>query len=356
MSNAIQQQKIVYIRYLAAEWVAEELEREENTFGESYVRHKHYKNKIKYDNKLFSPEEFFKYLYPNEYKKYPYRVKFKGQLAKDIENLSANRRCCLIYDILEYHYPDLVEIDETEQQQIIELFSYCDNENNYAKSIYYKLQYKDGVRKVVTFGCGLKYNCKAHSKVCCYYITSGESMRIYHGLKMNWEEWEKAITYPIKHHIVRGYFPLPSYIAYYKSQIHFCNIQSFYTTIPIATKKILEQWINEMIETGDLIPIPLSGDTGSTERSFTVDFNDTEQIEIIQNVDMKVNTAQYNRDNNAAKGIERMRKRYTEILTAEQYTTKELEQLDIDKNARTRLIKSGLLLSGGRGVYLNNIK
>lgn len=354
MSISIQQEEIVYIRGIKAEWIEERLEETENAFGEKDIKYKSYRNKIKYGDKLFSPEEFFKFLYPKDYKKYPYKVKFKGQLAKDIERLSSNQRTKLMYDILAYKYPDMINVNTVEEEQIIKLFSYSDKENIYAQNIYYKLQYKDGIRKIITFGCGLKIDCAAHGSVWCYDILYKENKRIYRGIKLGWEEWKSLAIQPIiDNNRLNRNFPV-EHLELYKRYLYYNDC--YYTSLTISEKKILEDWIYKIVSKKELIEIPLKGDTGSDNYIFEVNYNDDKQIEIVENIDLKKNMSQYNIDNNIKKGIERMKKHYELILKKERYTTKELEELGIDKNARTRLKKNGLLLSGGRGVYLNNLK
>lgn len=62
-----------------------------NAFGEADEWVSAHQHKIRYEGKDYEPDEFFTAYFP-EYKKFPKRVKFLGQAAKDVLRLSTNQR------------------------------------------------------------------------------------------------------------------------------------------------------------------------------------------------------------------------------------------------------------------------
>ena len=133
-----------------------------------------------------------------------------------------------------------------------------------------------------------------------------------------------------------------------------------YMTLPLAEKEQLERWVYQYVkiscqEFWDYLPnlatkppllFPLHGDTGSDEYSFTIDFD--KDVEIVPNVSWKRNAAEYNAEQNAAKGKQRVEKRARAMLPDGDFTRDDLAALGYGPKAISNLRRDKLIVDTGR--------
>lgn len=141
---------------------------------------------IHYDGRLYTRVEFLKYAF-QEYRKYPYRVKFKKD---DIFRLGGNQQAKLLYHILAQRFP-LVYVSE---QDKADLERFCENEDTEtAQRWLNRIRWPQGLEKIVTFGVGLKVEGKVNG-VWCYFSQIGNQKAHYIGVSMTWEAWARSLT------------------------------------------------------------------------------------------------------------------------------------------------------------------
>ena len=336
-----------------------------NAFGEADEWVSAHQHKIRYEGKDYEPDEFFTAYFP-EYKKFPKRVKFLGQAAKDVLRLSTNQRNRLQYDILAKKL-GLVDVAEQDAQEIEAFFRSGDNLT--AARIAHKMGYPDGVRKIITFGCGLKMDGK-YPGVWCYKVHREENQCTYEGVPMTWEQWGQEVAKTIDlcrtNRAMRLYgLELQDYLKRdpeeldgFMSTLYYSDHK--YMTLPPAEKEQLERWVHQYVRLSvqeyneyyadhaakPPLLFPLHGDTGSDEYSFTIDFD--KDVEIVPNVSWKRNAAEYNAEQNAAKGKQRVEQRASATLPDGDFTRDDLAALGYGPKAISNLRRDKLIVDTGR--------
>ncbi len=345
-----------FFRGYPISWVTVEKTKEiviEAAFGDDMIEKRPYKHHyIKYCDKLYRRNDFME-AYFSEYKKYPYKVKFK---TDDIFLLSGNQRAKLQYHILSLKYP-LVEVDIQDELDLRSLC--CGSDFETAQIWYNRMQWEKGIEKMVTFGVSLGVP-GIISDVWCYRFEIDDLSAVYESVSSTWEEWLGVIAGYIdsQRHIIQDaegeqrkarcdwICDQAMIKLYYQDGIHL--------TLPARETAELKRWIYDYCYKGQC-EYPYHGDICPAHYRFVIDFE--KDVEIVEADDRKGRMKQYNEEHNAAHNKEMAVKKLRErvnALTGDEWTTQELYAQGISKNTLTRLVNEDLLRRVKIGYYERN--
>lgn len=186
----MQQQKCLF-RDLPISWDAvskTKITVSENAFGEADIEEEPdgKRHLINYDGTQYTREQFLRRVFP-EYKKYPYKVKFK---TDDVFRLGSNQRAKLQYHILAQRFP-LVRVNEEDKSALELLCSQHKAET--AQRWLNRMNWENGHEKIISFGVALEVRGTAN-KVWCYSAQMDKNTASYVGVSMTWEKWVQPIT------------------------------------------------------------------------------------------------------------------------------------------------------------------
>lgn len=316
---------------------------------EEYPAKKHF---IEYQGKRYRRNDFMEAHF-TEYKKYPYKVKFK---TDDIFLLSGNQRAKLQYHILSLKFP-LVEVDEQDSSALRSLCFGSDIDT--AQIWYNRMQWEKGIEKMVTFGVSLEVRGSA-SGVWCYRSEINNLYAEYESVSLSWERWLGMIAFHIEsqRHLIpwmESESQILSNEMIYEQAIKMLYYQDgMHLTLPARENTELRKWVYDYCYKGQA-DYPYHGDICPAPYSFTIDFE--KDIEIVEADDRKGRLKQYNEEHNAAHNkVMAIRKLQDRVasLTGDKWTTQELYAQGISKNTLTRLVKADLLRRIKPGYYERN--
>lgn len=310
------------------------------------------KHFIEYLGKRYRRNDFMEAHF-TEYRKYPYKVKFK---TDDIFRLSGSQRAKLQYHILSLKFP-LVEVDKQDSHDLYLLCLGCDFQT--AQIWYSRMLWDKGIEKMVTFGVSLEVRGSA-SGVWCYRPELNGLYAEYKSVSSTWEEWLAPIAYDIdcQRHIIQDADgeerkALCDWICD-QAMIKLYYQDGKYLTLPAREMTELKRWIYDYCYKGEA-EYPYHGDICPAPYSFRIDFE--EDVEIVEADDRKGRMKQYNEEHNAAHnkemGVRKLQDRVAS-LTGDEWTTQELYAQGISKNTLTRLVKEDLLRRVKIGYYERN--
>ena len=299
------------------------------------------KNLISYDGQLFTRVEFLKYAFP-EYRKYPYRVRFK---TDDIFRLGGNQRAKLQYHILAQNFP-LVEVSEQDKN---DLEYFCMQSDNATSQRWLnRMSWQQGLEKIVSFGASLKVDGKVNG-VWCYESHIDDEKATYTGFNMDWEAWLILILHPI---LQGKRKKLPTQVIVEMAMACLYYNGGKYLTLPKAERNTLVKWIYDCIY-DNTTPFPFQGMINGEHYEFTIDFK--KDIEIERSYDLSTEMAEYNRTHNAQRAARQVQNRF-EQLKGDCWTTAELKAQGFTTRNINTFIKHGLIKRLYQGHYQRILK
>ena len=210
------------------------------------------------------------------------------------------------------------------------------------------MRWPQGHEKIISFGVAIKVDGKA-AGVWCYSAELKEDCAVYRGIPMTWEEWSPHIMAALDFHKSMGES---------KSQLFKCGLLNLYfqkgryLTLPKQEHDTVVEWIYHYIKDGRA-PFPYSGDMGSDNYQFTIDFDS--DVEIVPNYAIKNDMAAYNRAANTDKGRRRVVKRFAD-LKGDRWTTAELKAQGFSKDNIKAFVNNDLIKRLYQGHYIRNSK
>ena len=310
---------------------------------------------IKYDGKEYEREQFLKAFF-KDYKKYKYRVDF---LTDNVFWLGSNQRAKLQYHILSLKYP-LVKVDEQDKE---DLYNLCkDHKAPTAQMWFNRMKWEKGHEKMITFGAALGVRAaQGTSKakgVFCYCANITDETAEFTGVYNGWENWQYGITSKVdelrqelnetpkhkqKQAVQRIYDDVIIAVYYQNGQ---------YLTLPQAENDKILSWLYKYIKDGKA-EFPYKGDIPNADVAFTIDFD--KDIKIVENIDLKTDMSEYNRQHNAEHNREVIgRKKVVDTfsrLTGNEWSRAEILSQGFNGNNITRFLDYGYIERTGRGQY-----
>lgn len=282
-------------------------------------------NYIVYDNKDYHGiDKFFQGVFP-EYKKYPYKVNF---LNDNIFYLGKSQRAKLQYNILANKF-GLVDVSEDEEFELRMFFQFSHNEPS--KKAYQRIQWDNGLRKMVSFGTSLSVN-GTNKDVFCYSKEEELNGTTYTSVNLEWEDWFRHLQYTIDS--MKRDNPTISDMTvinelnkdiYY--QTHYLDT-GCHLTLKAEHIDNIKQWICDYCRKGTTV-YPYNGKFPNSDLKFTIMYDDVDIVPQ-RNIKGKNAMAEYNKENNAEhnrqmgeeKAMEKFRK-----LKGDEWTKQELKDL-----------------------------
>ena len=316
---------------------------------------------IEWNGNKYKRGMFFEAAYPkkdeNEKSIAGKRAEFIGQAADDVMRLTSNQRTRLMYECLAYKYP-LAEVDPVESESLKRL---CKEEitrvnTSTISDLLARLNWENGLAKIVSFGVGKKLDDKAEY-TWCYREDYQDAAAEFTGVKMTWERWAKKLEDILKRSrrgdktILEKDFRIA---LYYQDGVRLTLTKNDYSIITV--------WADDY-SVDNPTPFPLQGEIPGAAYSFTIDYEkDVEYIDsknLNEPGEMAAYNAEHNKENNVKKGISRVQKRFSSACgnhkVGDQLTTQELKDMGYtDPNAITRLVNDGVLSHIRRGFYVIN--
>ena len=179
----------------------------------------------------------------------------------------------------------------------------------------------------------------------CYYAKADEHRATYTGISMDWETWA---------------FPLVDYLTAWRAarrrnmvevmqgaMLRLYYQKPYYLTVPKAVRVAVVKWVYQFLKDG-AAPFPFTGDMGSEEYKFTIDFE--KNVEIADNRAHKEDMAAYNREANAEKARRRVEKRFAD-LQGDRWRTAELIGQGFTKRNIATFVDHGLIKRLCKGHY-----
>jgi len=312
---------------------------------------------ISYDGKEYKLEEFLLAMFPNDYKKYEYKVRF---FIDDVFWLMSNQRAKLQYDILALNFP-LVTVSEQDKRDLEEFAKRYKAET--AQRWYNRMQWQNGHEKLITFGVSLDVRAaqgtQAVKDLFCYQSRMTKEKAYYQGVSMNWEQWSieikrqldngrKRLSYTRdkekRQVITDETLENANKALYYQDKCHL--------TMPKAELDKIQVWIYKYLKDGKAT-FPFQEEIPNANVSFTIDF--AADCEIYKTRDLKKDMGEYNKENNAQHNKDLGRKRVLETfsrLKGDEWTTQEIMAQGFnDKNIK-RFVEYELIKCIGRGKYI----
>lgn len=311
-----------------------------NALEDKIEEHERYNGKnhfIEYDGKQYKQDDFLQ-TYFERYREIQKRVEFDDDTLKFLACLSTSQCEKMQYHILAQYF-DLVEIDMQDNEDL-KLFAF-QYDSNY-KRLYIRLNWENGLNKIVTFGAGLQVPEKPLTeKIYCYQQYFKHDKATFISVNMTWERWSVAIIEEAKR-------------KHIDSAIKAMNYQDkIYMTWTKEERKTIQQWIYNY-KSGAIFPF-----SGEIERgeSRTILFD--KHCKIIDNIRANETRPQYNKENKVELAAARGKIRHTKSalsdykkLKGNEWTTAELLTiLDNNNKKIKRLVDEGLIERIKRGYY-----
>ena len=267
-------------------------------------------------------------------------------LTDDIYRLGGNQRAKLQYHILAQRFP-LVELSSRDKRELEAFVAASESET--AQRWLNRMKWPQGHEKLVTFGAALEVEDKqAMGRVrglWCYSANLEQTQATYSGIRMDWEIWAAPIIDYLD--AWRSAVFLNTKEAMQGAMLRLYYQNGFYLTVPKAVRLEIVKWMYQYLRDG-ATPFPFTGDMGSEEYTFTIDFE--RDVEIVPNRVLKEDMAAYNRETNAEKGKARTEKRFAD-LQGDKWTTAELLAQGFTQRNISSFVKNGLIKRLYQGHY-----
>ena len=161
---------------------------------------------------------------------------------------------------------------------------------------------------------------------------------------MSWELWETYIKFELD---MARLWNIATEIAMERAMLCLYYNKPYYLTVPKSFRIDVVKWIYQYLK-DDTTPFPFTGDMGSEEYTFTIDFE--KDVEIVPSRSIQEDMAAYNREANAEKGRRRVEKRFAE-LQGDKWTTAELQAQGFTKRNIKTFVENGLIKRLYQGHY-----
>lgn len=291
----------------------------------------------------YERNDFFKAAFEN-HDKYKKRVTADAQTMENLLRLSGTQRQKLLYDVLASYYP-LVEVSQNDADDLLD---FCKSQKNQtANDTAMKLNWEDGLAKLITFGLGVSMTGAA-SMTWCYEIEELPTKRRYTGRVTTWESWGLRIKAKLEEVIHDG---LEYDDAWNKVRpLVYCQ-NKLRLTLDEADRMRLQGYINSYLKNGYAEwPETLHGEIGDNYE-FVVDFR--ENFEIRDKVGFNAEgRAAFNKQRGCDQVMERFEAAFPNASCGQVITTKELKAAGYsDKKAIARLVKHEILENFAYGKY-----
>lgn len=255
--------------------------------------------------------------------------------------LGGSQRAKLQYHILAQRFP-LVHVDEQDKADL-EAFA-ARSETRAAQLWLARMYWPQGHEKMVTFGQALSVAGNVNG-LWCYKADMDATRAVYTGCPMTWEWWAASIV-----DYLRGQREARTdSAAKLEKEImrRLYHQNGMYLTVPADMRGDIRKWAYQYLRDG-AAPFPYTGDMGSGNHSFTIDFERDTSLK--ENITIHDDMAGYNAAHNAEKAARRTAKRFDD-LTGDRWTTAELHaQGFTDRNIKT-FCKDGLIKKLYQGHY-----
>lgn len=304
---------------------------------------------IQYDGTLYKQDEFFKAVFP-EYKKHPYKVQFPDDTVFYLNN---SQRARLQYEILAHHF-DLVQVSDQDEE---DLWNLCADRGLEppCSTLIQRMRWKDGLRKMITFGAALDVRGKCNG-VWCYRKELEEGRATFRGYPMDWDVWLKYVKGQIRfRHIIKiaSKAKTPLFISYAQAMRDLYYHCQLHLTIPSDERETMGKWVWACVNLKDS-PFPYTGDIPNSRLTFTIDYE--KDVKIVAANDLKdpQAMAQYNREHNAEHNFELGKKQAQEKfsrLQGDEWTRPELRRQGYDDRQINRYCLYGWIERVERGLY-----
>lgn len=296
---------------------------------------------IRWNGVIYKPEDFFKKAFP-DYKKYPYKVTF---LNENIKYISESQRIKLQYEALEYIYTvkekgTLVYISKENKDELLELCIRYSDYVSTAKQWLRRMNYKNGLEKMITFGASISASIKEDTEtehLYCYRRIKTDNRVTFIGVKMEINEWIKEIERNIEL-IITDKSNRRTHIDNALNSIYYQ-----YGTYLTLNKKLNDTLRKCVFDRIGMIDFICNIEIPNADLTFTIDFDK----------DIKIKKMHENIHNRDIKGRNEAFKKFGTLCATKGdiYTRKQLLELKFnDKNIR-RYIDYGFMNSNGKGTY-----
>lgn len=290
----------------------------------------------------------------DEYRMYPYKVQF---LTDDIFRLSGNQRSKLQYHILAQRFP-LVHVSEQDKWDLLALCRAQKTES--AQRWLNRMQWPDGLEKMITFGVSLKVRGTVKG-VWCYMGQMEAHSATYRGIPMTWERWAQPImdylndrraTLEISKTMSQSERSRFRGSTYDNAMMMLSYQSGQYMTLPGEEYRTLKEWVYQYFRTGTA-PLPYHGEIPDGNYEFTIDFE--KDVEIVAAPYLKEEMGAYNAEHNAEHNKDMGRcqteKRF-EQLEGDAWTTQEIYAQGFSRKTLDKFVEHGLIERVKRGHYV----
>ena len=292
---------------------------------------------LKYDGVIYNGKADFLAAMFEHYAENTYNVKYH---TDDVFRLSGSQRARLTYHILDEKIGS-IPISPKDDYLLNDIARSGNHES--ARRWLGRMNWKHGNAKLITFGAGLEVKGTI-SGVCCYRPEYFDSKAVFTTVDMSWELWSKNIIAALDNKCVDV---KDAFIAMYYQN-------GAYLTLPKTEMDQITTWIlNYEFDT----EFPYSGKIERGE-SFEIVFDRDCEIVKSKSLRHNGNMAAHNKENAAelaaARGKVQTSKaalRDYELLTGDEWTTKELNALGLDARKIKRLVDAGLIWRVTQGLY-----
>lgn len=201
---------------------------------------------IKWRGVEYTVEQFFAAAFP-EYKKYPYLC----NLTDDVRRISKSQRDRLQYEVLAAKYC-LVEVDAADENALKMFFTaHAEDGGKSFQRISQRLQWKDGLAKMVTFGAQIKVSDEAVPAAWAYTIDRRGDGNTYSNAPMEWDKWLDGIE-----RAAQAAYRKETGASQRTAYISIAYQDGVYLSIPGVVRRELEKWVSDMLAGHGYRPIP----------------------------------------------------------------------------------------------------
>lgn len=297
-----------------------------------------------WDGGEYERSDFFKAGFP-EYNKYKKKVVASEEAAENLMRLSTTQRQKLFYDVLAAYYP-IVEVDAADANDLLD---FCKSQKNQtANDTVMRLNWEDGLAKMVSFGLGVSMQGAA-SMTWCYEVEYLPTKRKYRSVDMTWERWRIGIIEKLSQTMVDGL----EYDEAWNSvrPIIYCQ-NKIRLTLCEADRMRLFGFINAYLKNGCADwPETLKGKIGD-DYEFVVDFYADFEIKEKAFMRQEGGMAAFHKERGCIQVMSRFIAAFPNVECGEILTTKQLKEAGYsDKKAIARLVKHEIIENFAYGKY-----
>lgn len=266
--------------------------------------------------------------------------------TNDIYRLGGSQRAKLQYHILAQRFP-LVHVEEQDKADLKRFAAQADTEA--AQLWLARMHWPQGHEKMVSFGQALSVEDKASGGrvkgLWCYQAELGLKKAVYTGFPMTWELWSAPLLIYLAGQRDARTDSITAINQEVMRRLYYQNGR--YLTVPGDIRRTIVKWAYQYLQDG-AAPFPFTGDMGSDNYEFTIDFERDTSLKA--NINIHANMGAYNAAHNDEKAARRTAKRFAD-LTGDRWTTAELRAQGFsDRNIKT-FCKDGLIRKRYQGHY-----